>query len=266
MRKLHNIRLVLADLDGTLLDHKKQITRTTLKTCEKLKQANIEFSIVTGRNYHIVEDFVRELNITIPYVTNNGANIFINDRCMYECSIDKTDYENIRTLLLREGIAFVAYANQTVYVVGKHPSLDTFIVRLKEKCSIVYTETAIVQQEIFKIVLVHNDATYMMHIMEAIHSLCKQTHCVRSEGEVYTITNENATKGIAVKQMMHMLAISPEETIAFGDNYNDISMFEVVEYDVCMGNALPQVKQQASYHTKRNDEDGVAYFLETYVL
>ena len=80
------------------------------------------------------------------------------------------------------------------------------------------------------------------------------------------IANINSNKGIAVKRMLEILNIKKEETIAIGDDNNDLSMFEQVGYKVAVDNAIDIVKQKADEITLSNDEDGVAGFLEEFVL
>lgn len=76
------------------------------------------------------------------------------------------------------------------------------------------------------------------------------------------IANINSNKGIAVKKLLEILGIKKEETIAIGDDNNDLSMFEQVGYKVAMGNAIDIVKENADEITLSNDEDGVAVYLE----
>ena len=81
---------------------------------------------------------------------------------------------------------------------------------------------------------------------------------------IYTLTNKDSTKGKTIKKLLEYLNIEPESVLAFGDNYNDISMFEVVD-GVAVENAQDSVKQLAKYTTKSNEEDGVSYFIKMYL-
>ena len=83
------------------------------------------------------------------------------------------------------------------------------------------------------------------------------------EGTIYyDIANIDSNKGNAVKKLCEILDIDLKDTIAIGDSYNDIHMFEVAGYNVVMGNADEEVKKYADEITLTNDEDGVAVFLE----
>jgi Cof subfamily protein (haloacid dehalogenase superfamily) len=81
------------------------------------------------------------------------------------------------------------------------------------------------------------------------------------------ITNSEAQKGVALKRFAELKGIPLENTMAIGDNYNDVSMLEIAGFPVAMGNAVDEIKEMAAFVTKGNDESGVAFaiqkFLET---
>lgn len=78
----------------------------------------------------------------------------------------------------------------------------------------------------------------------------------------FTIGNINATKGNALITLSNYLNIKVEDTIAIGNDYNDISMLKEAGFSVCVDNALEEVKEYADYITLSNDDDGVAIVLE----
>lgn len=78
---------------------------------------------------------------------------------------------------------------------------------------------------------------------------------------IYTLTNKDSTKGKTLKKLLEYLDIDSSSVLAFGDNYNDISMFEVVD-GVAMKNAQESLKEVAKYLTKSNEDDGVSYFIQ----
>jgi len=104
----------------------------------------------------------------------------------------------------------------------------------------------------------------MENIKNIINDFYKKTLCMQSEGNIYTLTNKDSTKGKTIKKLLEYLNIEPESVLAFGDNYNDISMFEVVD-GVAVENAQDSVKQVAKYITKSNEENGVSYFIKMYL-
>ena len=254
---LKNIKLIVADLDGTLLHDDKSLDRNIKSV---LIEKNVPLTFVSGRNVHIIQDYIKELNIALPYITNNGANMFLGDTCIYECPIDSSELKTCLNILVANKVAFLAYTNQTIYSVGYQEGLDAFKNRLIGKCEIVEDANIedIVRESIFKVVMIHPN---MERVKDQLNSVCDKTVCMQSEGIIYTLTNSDTTKGKTLKKLLEYLDIDSNSVLAFGDNYNDISMFEVVE-GVAVENAQDRLKEVAKYFTKSNEDDGVSYFIE----
>lgn len=226
-------------------------------------QKKIPLTFISGRNVHIIQEYLNELDITYPYITNNGANMFLGKECIYECAIESFELKQCIEVLKQNGVAFLAYTNEKIFSFGTQPGLTNFINRLIGKCEIIYSENfdQMEKESIFKVVMIHPK---MEEIKDRINLLCKKTVCMQSEGQIYTLTHVDATKGKTLLKLLDYLNIKPEEVLAFGDNYNDISMFEVVD-GVAVENAQDHLKKVSKYHTKSNDEDGVSYFINRYV-
>ena len=257
---LKNIKLIVADLDGTLLHDDKSLDRNIKSV---LIEKNVPLTFVSGRNVHIIQDYIKELNITLPYITyitNNGANMFLGDTCIYECPIDSSELKTCLNILVTNKVAFLAYTNQTIYSVGYQEGLDAFKNRLIGKCEIVENANIedIVSESIFKVVMIHPN---MERVKDQLNSVCDKTLCMQSEGIIYTLTNSDTTKGKTLKKLLEYLDIDANSVLAFGDNYNDISMFEVAD-GVAVENAQESLKEVAKYLTKSNEDDGVSYFIQ----
>ena len=254
---LKTIKLIVADLDGTLLHDDKSLDRNIKSV---LIEKNVPLTFVSGRNVHIIQDYIKELNITLPYITNNGANMFLGDTCIYECPIDSSELKTCLNILVANKVALLAYTNQTIYSVGYQEGLDAFKNRLIGKCEIVEDANIedIVRESIFKVVMIHPN---MERVKDQLNSVCDKTVCMQSEGIIYTLTNKDSTKGKTLLKLLKYLDMEPSSVLAFGDNYNDISMFEVVD-GVAVENAQESLKEVAKYLTKSNEDDGVSYFIQ----
>ena len=249
---LKTIKLIVADLDGTLLHDDKSLDRNIKSV---LIEKNVPLTFVSGRNVHIIQDYIKELNITLPYITNNGANMFLGDTCIYS-----SELKTCLNILVANKVAFLAYTNQTIYSVGYQEGLDAFKNRLIGKCEIVEDANIedIVRESIFKVVMIHPN---MERVKDQLNSVCDKTVCMQSEGIIYTLTNKDSTKGKTLLKLLEYLDIDSNSVLAFGDNYNDISMFEVVD-GVAVENAQESLKEVAKYLTKSNEDDGVSYFIQ----
>lgn len=261
MQRLDHIRLILADLDGTLLDDDKQLDPDIARVVNEKK---LQLTFVTGRNRHIVTDFINDLGIQLPYIINNGAHIIQGDQCIYEQNIRKDELQLAISTLCSQHIAFLAYSNDAIYRYGRDSSLDRFIHRLIGKCAI-YDGQLPEHCPIFKITVICEEEKKMLPVMNMINQKCSTAHLVPSEGNIYTLTHRDASKGNTVMRLLEVLKIQPSEVLAFGDNFNDMSMFAVIPHCVAMGNAPDVVKRQAAFTTYSNNEKGVSRFIEEHL-
>ena len=122
------------------------------------------------------------------------------------------------------------------------------------------------EHAIFKVVMVAKNANVMEPVLHTINAHCESLHAVRSEDDVYTITHVDATKGKTLVRLMELLHVQPKQTMVFGDNFNDATMFSTAGISVCMENGQSEVKEMADYIAKANTEQGVSRFLKEYVL
>lgn len=268
MNNLSNIRLIVADMDGTLLNDEKHLDSGIKDVIEELNARDIQFTLASGRNIHIMKSYMKELNLNLPCITNNGANIFQNDICMYEQNMMLTELAYAFTILQKQDIPFIAYSNEAVYTNEVASETEKFLHRLRGKTKIIveHNHDSILRNSIFKVVFINDDVDTMLDLMNDINSHCENLHCVRSENEIYTITHIDATKGKTLKKVLTMLCLQPEQVLVFGDNFNDISMFEVAGISVAMKNSQEEVKQKADFIALSNNENGVSEFIKEHLL
>ena len=116
------IKLIVCDLDGTLLNDRKQLDSQILPVLDALRKKHILFTLATGRNEAIARDYVDQLGIEIPYAADNGANLYCRHRLLQSESLQKKDSEWILTRLMEEGIPFTFLINNaaTAFPVQKN--------------------------------------------------------------------------------------------------------------------------------------------------
>ena len=263
MPDVKKIRLIVADMDGTLLDDEKKLDTDIVQVIEKLRTRDIQFTLASGRNIHIMKPYLEQLPIDLPFITNNGANIFSKDGCIYEKSMESRELEVAFQVLENHQIPFIAYSNEAVFTIEERESIQFFLNRLRGKTPIRIAESSVILKEsIFKVVMVNEDEKEMQDIMKHINSHCVNLQCVRSEDSIYTITHIDATKGKTMERLLEQLGIRKEEVMVFGDNFNDGTMFEVAGIAVAMENGQEEVKKNADYIAASNNKNGVSAFLK----
>lgn len=269
MNSFADIRLVVADLDGTLLDDEKQLDAGIVDVIRELEKRNIMFTLASGRNVHIMKPYLKELSLQLPFIANNGAHMFQGNACIYEKRMESEELAFAFMQLQQQDIPCIAYTNDVVFTTSLQDArLQFFLDRLRGKTMMkqIVDYREMLEHAIFKVVMVAKDANVMEPVLHTINAHCESLRAVRSEDDVYTITHVDATKGKTLQRLLELLHVQPEQTMVFGDNFNDATMFSIAGMSVCMENGQPQVKEMADHIAKANTKQGVSRFLKEYVL
>lgn len=260
------IRLIVSDMDGTLLDDNKNMDPHMIQIISQLEQQGIAFTLASGRNIHIMKSFAEQLHLTFPIIANNGANVYLNGTCLYEKCMDSQDLQTALNIVKEKQLSFLAYTNDTVYVyeVVDDPSLQTFLKRLINKTKIVYIQNVdeIKQASILKVVIPSSNEKKMGLVLQEIHQCVHTLYGMQSENHIYTLSHIEVNKGNAIMYLCDKYKIKKEEILVFGDSFNDISMFNIAYIKVAMKNANKELQAIATHQTNTNNEFGVSQFIK----
>lgn len=270
-------KLIAYDLDGTLLNSKKQLTSHTKEVLEEAARQGIVILPATGRPVTGIPEMVLNITGTNYAVTANGARVM--DLRRNEAIIE--------TLLPRETgrkILKIFYEYDTlkeIYFNGKGYANEEDLLNIGHFLSdphmaeyIVKTRTPVKDLEkIFDKEFSDMDKIHAimanLEDIDKIKARLQEIPDIEITGALgcnLEINAKGATKGNALLKLGESLNISREEIMAFGDASNDHSMLELAGTGVAMANADDKTKAVADYVTVSNDEDGVARFIEDHVL
>lgn len=261
MLKKSKIKLVVSDLDGTLLHSNGKLDSEILST---IKNGGFLFTIASGRNKVLIKEYIDCLDIQIPFIANNGAEIVLQDRVLYQNNILKEDLIYILDLAREMHVEFLVNCDNCILtsnsVVYMKPFVDRFnnILPVCNNMDLYKIEHYQVQ----KIMFYHSENYILSNFARLINDNCACTVCARAEGQFYCAKHKDADKGIALKKLCETLNVNMKEVLVFGDNYNDLEMFKNAAYSVATDNAENLLKEKADFVTKSNNQDGVSYFLQ----
>jgi len=259
------IKLVVADLDGTLLDNDGNLDSELIDVVNKLREKGILFSLASGRNKEIMKDFVQTLNIEIPYMSDNGANVYQKDKCLKTYYFDKVYNNFILEVLAKYELPFNGYSTKSAYYNLESDKLNTVRNRLGDKIHHeVFTMKDFSKEEFYKITLDSIDNQNIEKAVEEITNNCPNIYMKKAEGTFFTITQKGVVKGKACLELSNILNIRPEEIMSMGDNNNDVPMFKVTGQSACVSNAKVEILLQASHCCGDNNDHGPARFLRKY--
>lgn len=267
------IKLVTIDIDGTLLNSDRKLTTAVKNTINKATKAGVNIVLATGRPTMGVLPLVKELGLDNEHgfvITYNGAMIQNagTEDVLIKHPIAFEDYLEFELLSRKLGVHFHVQDYERMYTANKNISEYTIHESFLTGMPVTYREVSEMTPDmnIIKTMMIDHEELLDDAITKIPNELKEKFAMVKSAPFFYEILNKNATKGEAVKELAELLKIEPHEVMAIGDNENDLSMIEFAGTGVAMGNAVQSVKEIANKITKTNDEDGVSYAIEEWVL
>lgn len=270
-------KLIVSDMDGTLLNSAGKISEETEKVLKELMAKGIHVAVATGRIFTSARVYAKYLGITTPIIACNGAIVrnLRDGTTIYENHIIREDCMKILDICKKHNLYFHFYTNDIFYT----QSMEFASIKYSEwnktlkedeqiDIRVVEDPYAVVQnsdEEFYKFVFINEDRELLEKVRKEIEVI-PTLECSKSWHNNLEIMNRGVSKGIAVERLAKSLGVNPEEVICFGDNENDISMIQYAGLGVAMGNAEDHVKNHAKYVTDSNDQDGVAKALKKFVL
>lgn len=258
---LSKIKMVVTDMDGTLLNSDHQVSTKFFQLFQELKKRDIKFVAASGRQYNSIVDKLESIKDDIIVVAENGAFVKKQDIELLATPLDQgTIKETIKLLKKVEGVHPVLCGKNNAYINGNS---DVFLNKLKEYYSqfSVLNDIAAFDGEVLKIAIYHFESSekYIYPLVKHLESQLK----VKVSGENWLdISHMNAHKGHALRHIQEKYGISQQETMVFGDYNNDLEMLALSDFSFAMENAHPNVKEVANYQTESNDNFGVEKILE----
>jgi Cof subfamily protein (haloacid dehalogenase superfamily) len=264
----NKIRLVLADVDGTLVTPEKQLTPATIDAVGALHQAGILFAITSGRPPRGMAMLVAPLQLSTPIAAFNGGVVVEPDMTVIEERVLGPELVGpILELLGSSGLATWVYRRQDWYVVDPHGP------HVKREADTVEFEPTVVESfdglsdNVAKIVGVTDDR----HVIDAATSEMRERfgdHVSAAQSQPYylDVTHPEANKGSVVKSLAARFSLATEEIATLGDMPNDVLMFAHSGLSIAMGNASTAVQRSARRVTASNADDGFAQAMQRFVL
>lgn len=268
-----SIKLVAIDIDGTLLNSNKEITIKTKEVITEAKSRGIKIVLATGRPYPGVLSSLKELNLEEAgdyVITYNGSLVQASDTQATIVSYGLT-YENfieIEAMARQVGSHLHTIDTQNIYTANHHISPYTIHEIGLTGMPLYYrsVDQMTADMKIIKMMMIDEPAI-LDEAIKKIPSWFKEKYTTAKSADFYyEVLNKKANKGQALHELAQYLGIKQTETMAIGDNENDLAMVEYAGIGVAMANAVPVLKAVADVETATNDQDGVAQAIIKYAF
>lgn len=267
--------LYISDLDGTLLNENALLSEDTIQGLNKLIEKGVNFTVATARTNATVVKMLKDVNIQLPVILMNGVTIYDirNKKYLITENISLTGkkvlFDTIRALSLA-GFAYCIDNNElgTYYETADSPAARAFIEEREKIYGKKFTKVNSFDECINKNVVYYSIDAHKDVLGKAYNILygCDELHAefyrdiYNTDHWYLEVCSCTASKKNAVKRLRTLL--EAEKVISFGDNLNDIPMFEASDEAYAVANAKDEVKMRANGVIESNINNGVVKFIK----
>lgn len=264
-------KLIAVDMDGTLLNEEKEISNRTRKAIDRLKEDGKKVVLATGRPLNGVMKYLEELNLFDEndyVVAFNGALVqnTKTKKAIYKKTLSLDAYKELYKLSQQLRVNIHALTDDCVLTPRNNPFTEiesniNQIPIIEGAIDDIDASTIIVK------VMFIDEPKILDEIIPLIPaSISEKYSILRSAPYFLEFLDKSVNKGVGVSAIVKELGYKSEEVICVGDAGNDLDMIRYAGLGVAMGNAFDEIKREADYITHTNEEDGVAYVIEKFML
>lgn len=270
--------IIALDLDGTLLNSDKQLSLGNLAALKAANDAGYEIVPTTGRFYNAIPKVVRDLTFVRYAITINGATVedLKTNEVIYRAEIPCGQALQIMTMLDKWPVIYDCFMDSAAWVTDEFKNhIDEMIQsyhyrkmfrELRHSVPELKTFVEAQGKNVQKIQFFTYDPEVRLCLMEEIPLMYEGIYTSSSVPDNVEINQSRANKGEALLALAAHLGVPAEQTVAFGDGSNDLTMIKMAGLGIAMENAVPELKEVADRVTASCDEDGVARGIELYCL
>lgn len=267
-------KIIVCDLDQTLLSDDCTVSRENIEAIQKARALGVKFVPATGRGYRSVGNTLAELGLLEQeneYVISfNGGAITENkgDRLLHFEGIPFELAEELFRRGLEYHVCIHVYTKDTVYVYRLWQEEIDFLEGRMAVTEFFDTNLAFLSgQEIVKVLYMNTDYAYLKQIEEDLKDVTQDVDVSYSANRYIEFNRKGVNKGAGLLSLAELLGVKREETIAIGDNFNDLSMIKAAGLGIGVQNAAADIKPLCGYITEATcNESAVAEVIEKFIL
>ena len=265
---LYNIKIIFLDLDGTTLNNKGQFTEYTRDIIKKAVNNGVYVVICSGISNSDMILKSQDIGASPIVISSNGSMIFNykENKKIYESSITPNILNELWDYSISNNINITfngtykrfksIYSKKDGVIIKSTKEIDENITQIVADSHL----NSPIQQ--LKAIALSHDG---LDVKNFGHQIFNNTE-INEQGYELDIVNKDNNKGVAINRLLEYLHLTKENAICFGDQMNDSPMFESCKISVAMENGAQELKKIATYVTSTNEDDGVAKFIEKYIL
>lgn len=258
-------RMLVLDLDDTLLNKDLEISERTVKTLDRLEEMGVKIVIATGRMFSSALPYIRQLDIKGPVINYNGAYIkeVGENRLIYHQPIPLDIAKEIIQEAEEADLYINIYIDDKLYVSESNEKSDLYYITTGAQSEPVGKLSDFIYKDPTKMLIIEGNREKMLEYLSYFKDKYRGiVEVTQSKDYFIEFMASGVSKGRAIEFLAESLNILLEEVIAIGDNWNDLEMIQTAGLGIAMGNAPAGVKEAADMVAGNHDEEGVSKILE----
>jgi len=255
------IKLIVADLDGTLLDSKKKLPKDFPALVEALSEKGIIFAPASGRSYLSLLSMFGAYKSRLGFICDNGCATYYKEELVRIAEFERSEIIRILDLAFELGNLYPGLCGlKGFYIQHRDESFLELVSRYFPHATIVDSLYDVVDTDSYCKISCSDRVDVETHGLVGLAGLTDKYDLLPSGETWLDIAPKGENKGTALRFLMKRLGISPDETMAFIDYVNDMPLIGTCSHIYAMKNGHPDVKAAAHHVTeKTNDENGVIH-------
>jgi Cof subfamily protein (haloacid dehalogenase superfamily) len=262
------IKVIALDLDNTLLNSNKQISKRNEHVLKSLHNKGIHIVLCTGRPINAIWPLIEQLGLTDPEdytITFNGGLVInnVSKKHLFELGMTRDDLKPLLKFVKEKNIPLDVLDYDRVYELSDQPRsiYKTVLKNIEFKD----TDSRDLKNTTYSKAVMAIPAEELAPIIRELPEELKQKyHAVQSQPMIMEFLPPKVNKSVGLQALLQHFGLDFSNLMSFGDADNDLEMIEAAAQGIVMKNGLPEVKKVATAITDSNDEDGVASYCERY--
>ena len=268
-------KIIACDLDETLISRDRSISKENIEAIQRAKQAGVRFVPATGRGYNSVRNELKTLglyDLENEYVISYNGGAITENKDERVLHFQGITFKEAQDLYIRglsyDHICIHIYTPDQVWVRNFYPEEVEYLA-CRQPCTEIFGDDIefLKEKEIVKAIYMNTDYDYLRKIQSQITDLTMDLDVSFSSNRYMEFNRKGVSKGKGLHKLANLLGVDIRDTIAIGDNYNDLSMIKEAGLGVGVANTVEAMKKECDYITKADcDHSAIAEVINRFIF
>lgn len=261
-------KMIAIDLDGTLFTDQLTISPNTITAIRQAISLGTVVTIATGRMYSSAKQIAEQLGIDVPLITYQGAMIRTAgaEEALYERAVSPDISQKLVGIARDQNIHLQVYQNDILYGAAETDKLIAYAKAVQVPYKVEPDLMGLAQKGFTKLLFIDEPDVLALLQKQLQVLFGASAYIEKSKKNYLEVTHPEANKGSALLFLANKLGIDRSEIIGIGDNHNDAELLKAAGLGIAMGNAVQEVKDMADFVSRSNNDDGVMYAIDKFIL